>query len=444
MKTTHKILGIFPEYQIKTYPLEVRVKTNIEGLKVQSKDVEKDKEAVVATTKFVPTSYQVTGKTDLGSLDIKVTTDVKQAKDNKVVLSLLTNTYEIQASLPKDISNPTNIKLFANDKEITTNLTKDIKLVDNQEVTIYATFVYENATYKTKKISLTADPETHIIEAKLALDEEAQSKIKKTQKEREHKEAQEQKERETRENIESFADSNLKVTKKGLDLMAIQLGDYSNIAGRWSDGQKTIDFAQELTKFTSATDVTVTSKLKGNSLEFLMQPDVGVGSFAYLIYPAGTATMDLKGARIANSDDMSKDRILVMHEVYGSFFYRESHSGGTDTKNSVNDFTGIEADLESFMNAYRSAVNKTISTKKDYMADLYVSKENPAYEETLGWFLDANEPYQNVSTKSFSNIQEEGDTISFDVLIDNNGTDSKRFYKLKKVKDGYKILEFRY
>lgn len=240
------------------------------------------------------------------------------------------------------------------------------------------------------------------------------------------------------------ADSNLKVTKKGLDLMAIQLGDYSNIAGRWSDGQKTIDFAQELTKFTSATDVTVTSKLKGNSLEFLMQPDVGVGSFAYLIYPAGTATMDLKGARIANSDDMSKDRILVMHEVYGSFFYRESHSGGTDTKNSVNDFTGIEADLESFMNAYRSAVNKTISTKKDYMADLYVSKENPAYEETLGWFLDANEPYQNVSTKSFSNIQEEGDTISFDVLIDNNGTDSKRFYKLKKVKDGYKILEFRY
>lgn len=240
------------------------------------------------------------------------------------------------------------------------------------------------------------------------------------------------------------ADSNLKVTKKGLDLMAIQLGDYSNIAGRWSDGQKTIDFAQELTKFTSATDVTVTSKLKGNSLEFLMQPDVGVGTFAYLIYPAGTATMDLKGARIANSDDMSKDRILVMHEVYGSFFYRESHSGGTDTKNSVNDFTGIEADLESFMNAYRSAVNKTISTKKDYMADLYVSKENPAYEETLGWFLDADEPYQNVLTKSFSNIQEEGDTISFDVLIDNNGTDSKRFYKLKKVKDGYKILEFRY
>lgn len=226
MKTTHKILGIFPEYQIKTYPLEVRVKTNIEGLKVQSKDVEKDKEAVVATTKFVPTSYQVTGKTDLGSLDIKVTTDVKQAKDNKVVLSLLTNTYEIQASLPKDISNPTNIKLFANDKEITTNLTKDIKLVDNQEVTIYATFVYENATYKTKKISLTADPETHIIEAKLALDEEAQSKIKKTQKEREHKEAQEQKERETRENIESFMTDYIDAMRSSISRRSVQFDRY--------------------------------------------------------------------------------------------------------------------------------------------------------------------------------------------------------------------------
>lgn len=234
-----------------------------------------------------------------------------------------------------------------------------------------------------------------------------------------------------------------KVKKNGIDLIATQLEDYSTIEGQWSNGQETLDFSQKLNEFKSGSDVRVTSDLKDNTLKFLMTPEIG-GPFYYIIYPAGTTTMDLEGAQIANEDDTSKDRVLVMQEIYASFYYRESDASVNTTKSSNNDFTGIEAELEDFMIDFRNAVNETISTKKDHMADLYVSTDNSAYKETLGWYMDAPEPYKNVSTKSFSNIKEDGDTISFDVVIDNNGTDSSRFYKLKKVDGNYKILEFRY
>lgn len=78
------------------------------------------------------------------------------------------------------------------------------------------------------------------------------------------------------------------------------------------------------------------------------------------------------------------------------------------------------------------------------MMALYVSKKNPAYKETLAWYMDAKEPYQDVSTKSFDNIKVEGDTVSFEVTINNNGTEDWRYYKLQKINGRYKILEFNY
>ncbi|MFZ7176794.1 hypothetical protein [Streptococcus hyovaginalis] len=38
------------------------------------------------------------------------------------------------------------------------------------------------------------------------------------------------------------------------------------------------------------------------------------------------------------------------------------------------------------------------------MTALYVSTENPAYKETLAWYMDAKEPYQNVSTRFFDKM----------------------------------------
>ncbi|CAM2957009.1 hypothetical protein SAG0136_00500 [Streptococcus agalactiae LMG 14747] len=56
------------------------------------------------------------------------------------------------------------------------------------------------------------------------------------------------------------------------------------------------------------------------------------------------------------------------------------------------------------MISFRDVVSAAIQIKRDCMVALYVSKKNPAYKETLAWYMAVKEPYQNVSTRSFDKM----------------------------------------
>lgn len=215
----------------------------------------------------------------------------------------------------------------------------------------------------------------------------------------------------------------------------IHLDNFDSIQGMWTNGSESVDIEQQIIDAKSLNGTAVEKKVQDGYLSYTIIPKMGL-RYGYYFLPSGVSSMNLEGAAISNEDDISKDRILVMHERYGSFYYRETDATTLEAS--------VKKELENFMISFRDAVNDTIKTKKDHIAALYVSTENPAYKETLAWYMDAKEPYQNVSTKSFDNIKVEGDTVSFEVTINNNGTEAWRYYKLQKINGRYKILEFNY
>ncbi|WP_170237252.1 hypothetical protein [Streptococcus hyovaginalis] len=175
----------------------------------------------------------------------------------------------------------------------------------------------------------------------------------------------------------------------------IHLDNFDSIQGMWTNGSESVDIEQQIIDAKSLNGTAVEKKVQDGYLSYTIIPKMGL-RYGYYFLPSGVSSMNLEGAAISNEDDISKDRILVMHERYGSFYYRETDATTLEAS--------VKKELENFMISFRDAVNDTIKTKKDHIAALYVSTENPAYKETLAWYMAVKEPYQNVSTRFFDKM----------------------------------------
>lgn len=225
MKEVSKKLGLFPEYQVVTYPLEVKVKTNSDELTLDGKKLVKNQEMSLGETKFVPTSYNVKGKTDLGDMDIHVSTDLNTAENNQIQLSLATNTYHINATLPENVTDVKELKLIANGKEIGNSLSKEVKLMDNQDVEVYASFMYEGTTYTTDKVKLVAKPSSTSLSPALTvssdiaqrLSEAKKAKEEADQKAKEEAEKSAKEEEKAKERIPEFMSNHKAAVYEGIN-----------------------------------------------------------------------------------------------------------------------------------------------------------------------------------------------------------------------------------
>ncbi|MBM7643435.1 TcaA second domain-containing protein [Streptococcus loxodontisalivarius] len=205
MEESGKLLGIFPEYHMVTYPISVSAKTNLADVTVDGKKIAKDQVVSLGETKFISQTYKVTGKTDLGDLTTNASTDLSKAENNEITLSLASNKYKINASLPSDLPQVSDIKLIANGKEIASGLSKELQLMDNQEISVYATFVYEGTTYTTEKVIQNVTPDETSITINLAISSDIEKRIDEAKKAKEAKEAQAQAEKQAQAEAEKAA-----------------------------------------------------------------------------------------------------------------------------------------------------------------------------------------------------------------------------------------------
>lgn len=206
MAVSKKTFGIFPEYQVITYPVKVFAKTNLSGLSVDGKAIEKDQEVFIAKVKPITgETYKVSGKTELGEINTKVKMMGFPYK-NKQILDLSNRSYNLTAELPSDLPAVENIKLYLNGKEVATQLSTNVEVLTGQEIKSYVTFTYDGQNYKTKEeagytyhtgqiilpeLGLSADDKNKILAAKKAKETEEATKAEAKKAEEAAKNAEE-------------------------------------------------------------------------------------------------------------------------------------------------------------------------------------------------------------------------------------------------------------
>lgn len=188
-----KRFGLFADYRVATYPVKVFAQTNIDGLSINGQKLEKDKEVELGDFKLATHDLSLSGKTDLGELNTQLVIDPNDVEDNQVLLNLEQKTQRISAKMPSDLPETSNKKLIVNGKDLGEGLTKDVKVFDNQELEVYATFSYEGSDYTTEKVKQVVTDEASVLEIPLVVSETISSKINsaKTEKEKREKEAEE-------------------------------------------------------------------------------------------------------------------------------------------------------------------------------------------------------------------------------------------------------------
>lgn len=192
---TGKKFGIFPEYRVATYPIDLVVTSDLADLRVDGKAIPVNKETSLGEANFAPKSLPVKAKTELGDLDTSIGLDLQTVENNRAMLRLVTSPKLITATLPSDLSGFEKIKLVINGKEVADSLSKELDFLDYQEVEVYAKFTYAGNDYTTSKetVILSKDKETLI---PLGLSEQVKKQIDEAKK---AKEAQEKAARDARE-----------------------------------------------------------------------------------------------------------------------------------------------------------------------------------------------------------------------------------------------------
>lgn len=230
LEETEKKLGIFPVYEVKTYPLTITAKTNLESLSLNEQKVEKDKEVDLGEFSFAPHSFSAKGKTDAGDLNTDITAELSEAKENNITLSISNVEKNLQASLPNDVQGASDIKLYVNNKEVATELTKKLKLIENQTVEVHAQFKFEENTYTTEKSKIFVKPGQENITADLQLSSDIQQKIADVKKAKEEKAKQEEEAKrkleEDKAAISNFMSSYISAMRDSIRNRSVGFTDY--------------------------------------------------------------------------------------------------------------------------------------------------------------------------------------------------------------------------
>ena len=176
-----KKFGIFQEYQIVAYPVEVKVNTNLDNASIKAGDkkslpLSKNAETNIGKYHFIKQEFTLKGKTEVGEIESKIQLDLATAKNNEIKLDLKSEKKRLKVTMPAEASNATDLKIVVNGKEIGSSLETDIQVVPHQELEVYAKFVVAGNTFVTNKESIVVKGDT--LDVALSLPKEVTDKIK--------------------------------------------------------------------------------------------------------------------------------------------------------------------------------------------------------------------------------------------------------------------------
>ena len=176
-----KKFGIFQEYQIVAYPVEVKVNTDLDNASIKAGDkksltLSKNAETNIGKYHFIKQEFTLKGKTEVGEIESKIQLDLATAKNNEIKLDLKSEKKRLKVIMPAEASNATDLKIVVNGKEIGSSLETDIQVVPHQELEVYAKFVVAGNTFVTNKESIVVKGDT--LDLVLSLPKEVTDKIK--------------------------------------------------------------------------------------------------------------------------------------------------------------------------------------------------------------------------------------------------------------------------
>ena len=176
-----KKFGIFQEYQIVAYPVEVKVNTNLDNASIKAGDkkslpLSKNAETNIGKYHFIKQEFTLKGKTEVGEIESKIQLDLATAKNNEIKLDLKSEKKRLKVTMPAEATNATDLKIVVNGKEIGSSLETDIQVVPHQELEVYAKFVVADNTFVTNKESIVVKGDT--LDVALSLPKEVTDKLK--------------------------------------------------------------------------------------------------------------------------------------------------------------------------------------------------------------------------------------------------------------------------
>ena len=205
-----KKFGIFQEYRIATYPLEVTATTNLEDatLKMSEKastSLKKNQSTKLGKIHFAPRDMQLDGNTEVGKISSEVKLDPAQASKNKLDLTFNSEKRLLEIEFPEEVSNPTDIKVAVNGKEVGTSTLFEVDVVAHQEIEVHAVFSLNNESYTTEKAKVTigeTPDDDEVITLKLSKD--VAKRLKDAETARKAKEEEAKKAEEKKASVTSF------------------------------------------------------------------------------------------------------------------------------------------------------------------------------------------------------------------------------------------------
>lgn len=200
-----KKFGIFQEYRIATYPLEVTAVTNLDDAKLKTSEKEstvlkKNQTTKLGKVHFAPRDMQLDGKTEVGKISSEVKLDPAQASKNKLNLTFNSEKRLLEIEFPEEVSNPTDIKVAVNGKEVGTSTLFEVDVVAHQEIEIHAVFSVNGESYTTEKAKVTigeTPDDDEVITLKLSKDVAKRLKDAETARKAKEEEAKKAEEKKT-------------------------------------------------------------------------------------------------------------------------------------------------------------------------------------------------------------------------------------------------------
>ena len=205
LEKAEKKFGIFQEYRVASYPVQVKVKTNLDQAKLKvaaNKTVTLKKDAVtdLGSFHYNAKEMELTAKTEVGNVTSKIHLNPKKATKNNLELQLNSEKRNLEVEFPDEVENPTDVKVVVNGKEVGTSTTFEVDSIPYQEIEVHAVFNMNGETYTTEKAKVTIEEgENDPIELKLAKDT-----LKRIKSAQDAKKAQAAKEEQNRTLAEEF------------------------------------------------------------------------------------------------------------------------------------------------------------------------------------------------------------------------------------------------
>ena len=205
LEKADKKFGIFQEYRVASYPVQVKVKTNLDHAKLKvaaNKTVTLKKDAVtdLGSFHYNAKEMELTAKTEVGNVTSKIHLNPKKATKNNLELQLNSEKRNLEVEFPDEVENPTDVKVVVNGKEVGTSTTFEVDSIPYQEIEVHAVFNMNGETYTTEKAKVAIEEgENDPIELKLAKDT-----LKRIKSAQDAKKAQAAKEEQNRTLAEEF------------------------------------------------------------------------------------------------------------------------------------------------------------------------------------------------------------------------------------------------